>query len=199
MDLSSTTFDTTNALSGMFLWVIFGYLTVLINCDIQRILRNSPWCLHLAGLTAFFFLFTVLDGNNKGHIGTVWLKTLFIYVLFVLMTKSKWYFVVPVLGLLLLDQTLKKDLAIRAAAAGEAEADAAGIEAKRARQGKITRFINVAIIVLISLGALHYMILQKLEYRERFSFYKFFIAVKECKKNAPDYAKLGHGGRKKGA
>ncbi len=193
MDLSGT-FDTTNALSGMFLWVIFGYMTALMNCDIQRLLRNNPWCLHLAGVTAFFFLFTVIDDNNKGNISTVWFKTVFIYMLFVLMTKAKWYFVMPVLGLLLLDQTLKKDVAIKAAA-GEAK-DGGDIEARMSRQRKVTRFVNVAIIVLILLGTVHYMILQKIEYRERFSFYKFFVAVKECKKHAPNYHELV--GRPKG-
>ncbi len=72
--------------------------------------------IHAFGLTAFFFLFTILDSNNKSiYLVLVWVKTILIYVLFVLMTKSKWYFIVPVIILLLVDQTIKKDLAFKKA------------------------------------------------------------------------------------
>lgn len=176
----SGTFDTTNALSGMFLWLIFGYLAGLLNCDLQRFLQSHPVWIHVFGITAFFFLFTILDSNNKTSIGVVWVKTLFIYMLFVLMTKSKWYFVVPVLALLLIDQTIKKDIAIK-------QADGKDVEKQKETQQQITRLLNVVIITMILVGTVHYMYLQKLEYGKEFSFAKFFLGFGKCKGIAPRY------------
>lgn len=177
----SGTFDTTNALSGMFLWLIFGYLAAMLNCDLQRMLQQHPLWVHLFGLTAFFFLFTILDSNNKSSIGVIWLKTLFIYILFVLMTKSKWYFVVPVLILLLVDQSVKKDLAIK-------QAKGEDVTQYKQQQEKLTNILNITIITLIIVGTIHYIILQKLEYKTNFSLFQFFFGLSNtCKPVAPSY------------
>lgn len=180
---SNETFDSTNAMSGMFLWLIFGYLAAMLNCDLQRMLLKHPLYIHLFGITAFFFLFTILDSKNKGNIGIVWLKTLFIYSLFVLMTKSKWYFVVPVLILLLVDQSIKKDVSLR-------EANGDDVSKYKERQEKITKILNIVIITVILLGTLHYMFLQRMEYKTDFSFFQFFFGVnRNCKDESPHYLK----------
>lgn len=180
IDFSGNTFDTTNALSGMYLWLIFGYLSALLNCDLQRFLKSHTLITHMFGFVAFFFLFTLLDSNNKNSILVVWLKTLFIYALFVLMTKSKWYFVIPVLALLLIDQSIKKDIAFKRAAGQDVR------EAER-WQKSITELITYAIITLIVIGTLHYMYLQRKEYKSNFSFYKFFLGWSKCKMKSPKY------------
>jgi len=174
------TFDSTSALSGMFLWLIFGYLAGLLNCDLQRFLAQHPLVIHLFGIVSFFFLFTIIDTNNKTNIALVWLKTLFIYVLFVLMTKSKWYFVIPVLALLLVDQTFKKHVAIQK----ERNKDITQLQTK---QEYLTKILNIFVISIIIFGTLHYMLLQKIEYKKNFSFYKFFFGVSKCKSYAPQY------------
>lgn len=190
---SSGTFDTTYALSSMFLWVTFGYLTTLANCDIQRLVQSHPLAIHAIGLVAFFFLFTLLDSNNSSHISVILLKTLVVYILFVLMTKSKWYFVLPVIALLLIDQAYKKNLAFLKQS-GELGADE--IAKRDAFQKRITAAINVIVVIAIIVGAAHYAYLQRIEYRERFSWYEFLASVGKCKAVAPDYAAL-RGGRAK--
>ena len=165
-----STFDTTNALSSMFLWLIFGYLATLLNCDLQRFLKSNPLWIHAFGLTAFFFLFTILDSNNK-NIYLVWLKTILIYLLFVLMTKSKWYFIVPVIILLLIDQTIKKDLAFKK------NVQAENLEKYENRQKIITKILNIFIIVLILIGTIHYVYIQKVDYKQDFSWFKFFFTI----------------------
>ena len=191
MDFSGT-FDSTNALSCMFLWLIFGFLTALVNCDIQRFLLQNPLAFHAFGFLAFLFLFTLLDTNNTSSIGVVWAKSIFVYIIFVLMTKSKWYFVLPVLLLLLIDQSIKKQVAFAKAAAKEDEQhDAASIEKWDAFQKTVTEVINYVIIALILLGTLDYIRLQRREYMGNFSFYKFFLTTKnECKKVALDYSSI---------
>jgi hypothetical protein len=188
----SNTFDTTNALSGMYLWILFGYLAALLNCDLQRFLKSHPIIIHLVGLLTFFFLFTLIDSANKTSVINIWIKTIFIYILFVLTTKSKWYFVVPVLVILLIDQTLKKDLSYKKQVAEDKEATGKKLtpdEIKKLEEhvNQYSSFINKAIIVIIICGVIHYMYLQYIEYGNKFSFYKFFLGVTRCKDKMPVY------------
>lgn len=181
MDFSGT-FDTTNALSGMYLWLIFGYLSALLNCDLQRFIYQHPIVVHCFGIVAFFFLFTLLDTNNKTTITSIWVKTLFIYILFVLMTKSKWYFVIPVLAALLVDQTLKKAVAIKAATGED-------VTRLQEQQRRYSQYINAAIIIVILVGTAHYALLQLEEYGDRFSWYTFFMGMSKCKSATPVQSK----------
>lgn len=166
--LFSDTFDTTYALSSAFLLLIFGMLIVLVNCDIQRFMKSHPLVIHLLGLTAFFFLFTILDPNNKQPLSVVYFKTVLVYILFILMTKSKWYFVAPVLILLLIDQSVKKHVAIK-------KANNSDITIIEKRQKEISKYLNLVIIVMIIMGSIDYLIIQKNEYKDKFSLYKFFF------------------------
>lgn len=171
------TFEATNALSNMYLWLLFGFLSTLVNCDLQRLLRSSRLVLHLTSIIAFFFLFTLIDSDNNASLLTTWSKTLVVYVLFLLTTKSKWYFAVPVLGLLLLDQSIKKHVQYKVA-----QGDAGDETHLWERAG---RWINYATYALIFVGALHYMVLQKREYGDDFSFGKFiFGSGQPCKAKA---------------
>jgi len=176
-----TTFPITTALSGLFLWIIFGYLTVLLNCDLQRVLKHNPIALHLAGIVAFYFLFTVLDAN-VAPIWLIWLKTIGVYALFVMMTKSKWYFVLPVMLLILADQCMRQQVAYEVQA---------GTNVNQALFTKISTCILVVIVVLIVVGCLHYTTLQAIEYGPEFSWYEFFFGINtSCKPAAPEYEAL---------
>jgi len=174
------TFDTSTALAGIFLWVLFGYLSRILNCDLQRLMNTHPLVIHLIGVTTFFFLFTILDNNNKIHIALVWLKTFIVYGAFLLMTKSKWYFIVPILVILLVDQTIRKHLAIQV---GRGE-DTIKLEET---QKKLSKVFETIILILILIGTGHYMMLQRSEYKDDFSFFTFFFGITQCKTYTPKY------------
>lgn len=172
-----TIFDTMDALSVILLWIVFGYLNVLLNCDLQRMLMNRPLFLHGMAIIAFFFLMTTIDPKNKNdEFWKVAVKTVFVYALFVLVTKSKWYFALPVLVVLFVDQALKRREAI-------AE-DTDGLTTdKRYRMG-----VGALITVLVVLGTVDYARLQKLEYKGKFSWFVFFFGLaKRCKADRPNY------------
>lgn len=181
MDLTinwGQSFDSTTALASMFLWLLFGYLSTQVNCDLQRLLTHSILVKHMVSLLAFFFLFTLIDSNNKSNLITTWVKTVVVYVLFILTTKSKWYFIIPVLALLLIDQSLKKYIK-------DSKENDTIEPAKKRGFDNASKFINVVIIVIIIVGAIHYAALQKAEYKGAFSWYAFFVGTtKPCKKYA---------------
>jgi hypothetical protein len=168
------TFDTSTALSSMYLWLLFGYLSSMINCDLQRIIKKSQLVRHLVALVAFYFLFTIIDGNNKTNMMTIWVKTLVVYLLFVLTTKSKWYFALPTLGLLLVDQSIKKHVTLSKAQDKLNESD-------EIRWLSISRLLNIVVTTIIVIGCIHYGILQFQQHRADFSWYKFVFGTASCK------------------
>jgi len=174
------TFDASTALSSIFLWVLFGHLSKLLNCDLQRIMVSHPFVVHLIGIATFFFLFTILDPSNKNHISIVWFKTIFVYTIFIIMTKSKWYFIAPILGLLLIDQTLKKHVAIQTERGDDTDK-------LQKIQKDISNILVIIILSLIFIGAAHYMYLQRIEYKNDFSMTKFLFGVTTCKTKTPTY------------
>lgn len=179
LELLEQSFDVTNALSNMYLWLLFAFLSTMINCDLQRFMQQSQLARHLVALVAFFFLFTLIDVNNKASVAATWLKTIGVYLIFVLATKSKWYFAVPVLALLLIDQSVKKHKSYLESRGSNNDSDPRSDHLDQA-----SKIINYAIIGLIVLGCLDYMRLQMAEYGSRFSFGSFFLGTARCKQRA---------------
>lgn len=178
----TNSFDSTNALMGMYLWLLFGFLSATLNCDLQRILKNNPFALHVFGVVAFFFLFAIVEKKGSASLGTLWIKTLFLYTLFVLATKSKAIFVLPVILLLLVDQSLKAHLEY------EKRAQPTKAAELTVQVNQWSTLINRLIIIIVLMGVVHYAILQKSEYKEAFSWITFFFGVKQCKATFPKYS-----------
>lgn len=169
-------------LSGIYLWLLFGFLSVYVNCDLQRFLRNNPVVLHLVGLYTFFFLFTSLDSNNKAGLFVTWIKTFVIYVLFLLTTKSKWYFAVSVLLLLLVDKSYKYYVEQNKRMWNNEKR-----ESFTKFQEALTYWLTFSIIAIIFIGVIHYIYLQKIEHKSKFSYWTFFMERGNCKKVVPKY------------
>jgi hypothetical protein len=168
----SSLFDTMDALTLIMLWIVFGYLGVLINCDIQRLIASNPLFLHAAALVAFLFLMTTTDPNNKEvGFGIIVLKTIFVYTIFLLITKSKWYFALPVVLLLLVDQTIKRIEVQR--------------NERRLSNNTTYKYGLIAIVTtLVFLGTVNYASLQMKQYGRKFSWFNFFFGVsRNCRRN----------------
>jgi hypothetical protein len=105
-DLFSIIFDTRKSVSSLYFWLLFGLLSTMVSCDLQDWIRSSPMFRHFIGIIAFFFLFTTIN-PDKLPIGLLWTKTIAMYGVFLLITKSKWYFTMPLILTLVLDQSIK--------------------------------------------------------------------------------------------
>lgn len=172
----------------MFLWLLFGFLSRLVNCDLQRMIEQSSGVRHLVGLMAFFFLFTLIDGSNHSvGVSSLFVKTFFVYILFIFTTKSKWYFALPVLGLLIYDQISKKIHEDCKKKMKETGMSSEEIDEIDERANKKNKKMNILVVSTIIVGMLHYMYLQKLEYQKDFSLYKFFLVNNTCKSYFPTY------------
>ena len=171
--LPENTFDTKTALSALYLWLLFGFLSSMVSCDIQKWMMKDLFFRHFIGIIAFFFLFTVLDTNNKSSAGNVWIKTIIVYFIYILMTKSKWQFALPVLLLLIIDQTIAVHL--KHIKANPDENNKTSIKSWNSRR----YYLDILMVICIVLGVITYIIRQRSEFGKAFSWKTFFF-VNRC-------------------
>ena len=178
------------AIAGLYLWLLFGFLSSIVSCDIKRLMTHNVFFRHAVGIISFFLLFTVLEPDNEMDIFSIWIKTIYIYFIFLLMTKSKWYFSIPVLLLILVDQSLKFQISFEkqkeVKEKGENGENVKEIEnVEKVENGEngstIVRYenirnkLNVSIIALIVVGFLHYIYRQYNEFGPKFSLVKLVL------------------------
>lgn len=166
-------FDIRGAIAGLYLWLLFGYLSSIISCDIKRLISDNIYFRHFVSLISFFLLFTVVEKDNTLDAWSVWLKTCFAYFIFLLMMKSKLYFSIPTLCLIILDQSMKFQI---------------DFVKKNTPKDKIIdyyesirEYIYKIIIVVVVVGFLHYALRQYNEFGSKFSLVKLFL-YSTCKK-----------------
>ena len=159
-------FDIRTAIIGLYLWLLFGHLSNMVGCDIKRFITTSVLFRHMIGLVSFFLLFTIVDKDNEINVVNIWLKTCFVYFIFLLMIKSKWYFSIPTLILLIIDQSLKFQI----------DFDKRTHNMDNVVIYEKTRSIlyNIIIIVIV-VGFIHYAIRQYNTFGTKFSFNKLFF------------------------
>ena len=178
MDYS--TFDTTFALSSFMLWLLFSYLTNLMSCDFQRFMKQHEMFKHFIALLAFFFLFTILDANNNAPVYIIWFKTIFVYVLFLMTMKAKWFFVTTVLAILVADQTIKMHINYLTKNEEKNNEEKEENDGKKKEIGQyeyIRELLNGAVIGVIVVGFTHYGLRQYEEFGKEFSFRKLLLGT----------------------
>ncbi len=176
--IPENTFDTKTALSALYLWLLFGFLSTMVSCDLQRWMIHNPIFRHFIGIVAFFFLFTVLDTTGIHSVGQIWTQTIIVYLIYILMTKSKWQFALPVLLLLIIDQTIA--LHIKYIKGNKEDKENEKNKGKTVGLWNSRRkYIDIVMIIFIVLGVIHYIIRQRTEFGKSFSWSKFFF-VSRC-------------------
>lgn len=179
----------TEMLAVMYFSVLFGFLAAYVNCDLQRILRDTPVAVHVLGFSLMAFLYVTM--HPEMSITESAARALGMYVAYVFVTKSKWYFAVGTLSLLLVYLATETSFA-RASEREEAKSMEKE-EEEEEQQGKhsvkeiVLLTLRILIIVTILAGVVHYAILQKREYGPRFSLRKFLLGTGVCKYREPKY------------
>ena len=171
-------FDTGTAITGLYIGLLFGLLSTLLSCDMKRLINNNMYFRHLIGLISFFLLFTITDKDNKNEldIKTIWINTILVYGLFIMMTKSKWYFSIPVLILIVIDQSYKFQVGF----IHDKKKDNKQNNEKIQLYEKSRIFIDVIILIIIFTGFIHYTIRQYKQFGSKFSFGKLLF-YSSCK------------------
>lgn len=120
------------------------------------------------GVISFFFLFNVLDVDNKQEKHIIWIKTICIYLLYICMTKNKYMFSLPVLFLLIIEKSIYIHIK-HLEYINEKDND------------KIVYWENKRTIIswiIIFIVVLHYIYRQYQELGDQFSWMSFFVYQK---------------------
>jgi lysylphosphatidylglycerol synthetase-like protein (DUF2156 family) len=129
---------------------------------------------HFLALVCFFFLFTLLDPSNRAGIGQVWFKTLMVYGLFVMSTRSKAWASILVVILLIIDQTIKMQI-------NYLNSQPTPDETQIQTLGRWRTILYQAMIAVIVLGFIHYYVYQRSEYGKDFELLKYLFGVQKCR------------------
>ena len=168
------TFDVRFALVGIYLWLLFGFLSSMISCDVQELMNNNIIFRHGISIIAFYLLFMIFETGPPKDVFFIWKKTLLIYFVFLLMIKNKWYFSIPILLILVADQSLKHQITY--------------LSKINSADTNIIKYQNIGdklyilLIVLIVCGFIHYTIKQYTDYGSKFSIGKLLF-TSTCKNN----------------
>lgn len=174
-------FDTNTALAGLYLWLLFSYLGSMISCDVQKMMENNIFFKHFVGIVAFYLLFTMTNTSNN-HQLSVWVKTLWVYVIFLAMIKSKWYFSFPVLVLLVVDQSLKAQISHLTNNDNDIHHNT---NQQIENYTLVKKIVNVCMLSLIAIGFIAYTLTQFADKGDAFSWSRFLFHY-SCTKTTND-------------
>ena len=155
-------------IGSIYFWLLFGRLGDTISCDLKRAFEY-PLFRHFTAIISIFLLFVIIEKSELGAF-EIWKNTFILYIFYVLLTKNKMYFSIPVIILVLVDQTLSSENIF--------------LE-KNNNKGDIIdkyniyrKYIQYTIIGLIIIGFIHYYLRQKNRFGKNFNTFKFIFDVK---------------------
>jgi hypothetical protein len=166
---------------SVFLLVLIiagSFIVELFPCRLQRLFTNSMYLKHIcAFFTLVFFIVITSPIKSKKHI---FIKSILVYIFFVLVTKTHPYFFLIILFLLAFCYIIalqKEDLDTN--------------EKETINEEEITKnnkiidnvifLIYVIVFILTIIGILIYMGEKKIEFKNDFSYNYFFFGVPKCR------------------
>ena len=159
--------DITTILFLFYLNLTLAYKPIF-NCDLQRLLQQNVYVNHL--FTFFCFLYIIVLTDNTISFSQIWWKTLLIYGLFVMLTKSKIEYVGIVLLLLLVDQCVNSTIQTKL----QKNTDEDVSKLKTART-----YIKYVIFGVILIGFISYFFRQRADHKD-FSFLTLLFGTPMC-------------------
>ena len=160
-------FDSMQALSILFLSLLFGYKSML-NCELQRILKNNVYVNHIITFFCFLLLFSIFDANEE--LQNILAKSIATYLLFMLFIKSGINTVIITFILLVIDQSIR--IYINNALKKNPQKDIRTLNMYR-------MWLFYSIIISVCIGFIFYFIKQKKEHSD-FSFLKLVFGTSTC-------------------
>ena len=164
--------DITTVFSAIILWLIFGFFSSLLNCDLQYLLTKNVYAKHVGCIICVFFLIAVFIAPVTQELWVTWCQTLILYVFFIMATKSKLFPIIVVLLLLCVDQSIRLETERRLEL--DPNSDVSTLKTTRI-------YLLYLIAILIVMGCAWYYMIKYKEYGKSFSNVTFFFGSTSCK------------------
>lgn len=156
-------------IAAFYLWLLFGYLSDTVGCDIQRLMRKNGVFRHFVALLTFIIVFSLFENGEESKPSYYFIvNAIVLYVFFVLLSKNKKEFAIPVLLLICIERLLDNEV---------------GRQDLESSDG-LAMFLNVfriILFVIIVTGFLSYLYKQRKDKKEDFTFYKFLFSTDNCR------------------
>ena len=165
-------------IASVYFWLLFGGISDTLSCDFKKAF-NYPLFRHFTAIISIFFLFVIIDKNDNGGY-EIWKNTLYLYIFYVLLTKNKWYFSIPIILLVLIDQTIlseNKYLEKNISKFTEDNENNKKTNQKIETFKKYRIYLQYLVIALIIIGFIHYLLRQKIKFKNKFDFFKFVFDI----------------------
>ncbi len=166
---------------SIFIFVLLiscSFLVQLFPCRLQYELNENIYLKHLFALfTMFFFVILLAPLEDKRFIV---LKSVAMYILFVLITKVEYKIFILIIVLLFISYivVLQKELQKKKNET---------LEEQERRETKMYDQINLVVyfivVILILIGVAIFMGEKKMEYKNKFNYITFFFGKVKCAKN----------------
>lgn len=164
----------------LILIISANYIGTTFPCRFQYLLSNNNVIKHLFGYLTMTFFVILADPISNNSIKSNLLKAFYLYIWFILLTKTNIYFFISLLLVLAISYILiiyrKEQL--------EEKADKEWINTL----DSINDVLNYIFIIGTIIGVMIYLGEKKLEYKSKFSYYRFFIGNYACKNYTPHYS-----------
>lgn len=162
--------DFKNALMLFYIIIISGFFSNFLSCDLIRIFSDNIVIKHILAIISVFYLLTTIDTSSTKSFSQIIKDTLLIYSLYIISTKSKAYFVIPMLIILTIDQLSKIYIDTNKNISEQTKNKIENIRSK----------LSIIIIMLIFVGFIHYFIRAKREFGDNFNIVKFVLGTNKC-------------------
>jgi hypothetical protein len=191
MDIKNTIIDTN--LFSIFIFILIvsaNFLAEIFPCRLQDVLRNNMLVKHIFGFFTMIF-FVVLSSNSKDKdIFFIVKNSFMLYILFILISKchvSLFYIILIFLGMSYIINILKQqeDEKIKDIDKKESSDKLINYNNKINIFNNITFVLYILTFLVIIIGVLAYMGEKKVEYKNNFSYFTFFIGKPKCLHKSP--------------
>jgi hypothetical protein len=172
----------------IFIFVLIvsaNFLAELFPCRLQYVLRNNMVVKHIFGLFTMIFFVVLSSGIKDKNILNIVKNAVFLYIIFMLITKCQknlFFIILLLLGITYITNIIKQQ---------EIESNKTESTEEKANENvdsiydDIIYILYIIIIIFIILGVLLYMGEKKIEYKKDFNYITFFIGQSSCKGQSP--------------
>lgn len=173
----------------LILIISANFLAQLFPCRIQEMLKTNMYLKHFFGLLTMMFFAVLAVPDMSANIILMTLKTIILYIWFILITKADVYFFLAIMFCLLIVYLINIFKTNAKTQLTDVKKDNNNdIESLDKEIKTYDRYENILFIVTIILtvsGMMLYMGEKKEEYGSKFNYIYFFLGKPECKNNSP--------------
>jgi len=195
MNIKKILLDT--KLFSIFIFILIvsaNFLAEIFPCRLQYLLRNNMLIKHVFGLFTMIF-FVVLSSGDKKILNII-KNSVLLYILFILISKCNlhiFYLILFLLGITYILNIMNDEKKINEEISNE-EISNEELSNEEISNEEISNediyeniiyFLYVIIFILVFIGVLVYMGEKKIEYKDKFTYYTFFIGKSICKGKSP--------------